>query len=126
MSNAASQEGLMPDEAEDSAEQLPSAALLSRRLMPNLQPCPAPVPLFPEVHEELSKMWKAPYSACTHLGSSLLTTLDDGAARGRNRPRLPSKACKLPTALAAKAYSAAGQAASALQWPSCRSTRPRR
>ncbi len=32
----------------------------------------------------------------------------------RNRPRLPSKACKLTAALAAKAYCAAGQAASAL------------
>ncbi len=68
--------------------------------------------------------------------SSVLTTLDGGVARGyagipqveravavhlcprnaatwRNRPRLPSKACKLTAALAAKAYSAAGQAASA-------------
>ena len=36
------------------------------------------------------------------------------AATWRNRPRLPSKACKLTAALAAKAYSAAGQAASAL------------
>ncbi len=35
-------------------------------------------------------------------------------ATWRNRPRLPSKACKLTAALAAKAYSAAGQAASAL------------
>ncbi len=67
----------------------------------------------------------------------LLTTLDGGVARGyagipqveravavhlcprnsatwRNRLRLPSKACKLTAALAAKAYNAAGQAASAL------------
>ncbi len=36
------------------------------------------------------------------------------AATWRNRPRLPSKACKLTAALAAKAYNAAGQAASAL------------
>ncbi len=35
--------------------------------------------------------------------------------RSRNRPRLPSKTCKLTAALAAKAYSAAGQAASALR-----------
>ncbi len=69
--------------------------------------------------------------------SSILATLDGGAARGyvdipqvesavavhlclqnattwRNCLRLPSKACKLTAALAAKAYSAAGQAASAL------------
>ncbi len=36
------------------------------------------------------------------------------AATWRNRPRLPSKACKLTAALATKAYSIAGQAASAL------------
>ncbi len=80
----------------------------------------------------------APFTArsCSSA-SSVLTTLDGGVARGyagipqveravavhlcprnaatwRNRPRLPSKACKLTAALAAKAYSAAGQAASAL------------
>ncbi len=80
----------------------------------------------------------APFTARSRSSaSSVLTTLDGGVARGyagipqveravavhlcprnaatwRNRPRLPSKACKLTTALAAKAYSAAGQAASAL------------
>ncbi len=92
----------------------------------------APVPFFPEVHEELAKSWMAPFSARTRSSaSSILTTLDGGAARGyagihhveraivvhlgprnaatwRNRPRLPSKACKLTAALAAKAYSDAG------------------
>ncbi len=80
----------------------------------------------------------APFTARSRSSaSSVLTTLDGGVAREyagipqvervvavhlcprnaatwRNRPRLPSKACKLTTALAAKAYSAAGQAASAL------------
>ncbi len=102
------------------------------------QPRPTPVPFFPEVHEELTKSWMAPFTARSRSSvSSVLTTLDGGAARGyagipqveravavhlcprnaatwRNRPRLPSKACKLTAALAAKAYSAAGQAASAL------------
>ncbi|KAK2907345.1 hypothetical protein Q8A67_006330 [Cirrhinus molitorella] len=45
-------------------------------------PRTAPVPFFPEVHEELTKTWKAPYSARTRQGSSLLTTLDGGAAPG--------------------------------------------
>ncbi len=36
------------------------------------------------------------------------------AATWRNRPRTPSKACRLTAALAAKAYSTAGQAASAV------------
>ncbi len=102
------------------------------------QPRSAPVPFFPEVHEELTKSWVSPFTARSRSSiSSILTTLDGGAARGyagnpqveravtvhlcprnvttwRNRPRLPSKACKLTAALAAKAYGAAGQAASAL------------
>ncbi len=101
-------------------------------------PRPALVPFFPEVHEELTSSWMAPFTARSRSSaSSVLTTLDGGVARGyagipqveravavhlcprnaatwRNRPRLPSKACKLTAALAAKAYSAAGQAASAL------------
>ncbi len=102
------------------------------------QPRSTPVPFFPEVHEELTKSWMAPFTARSRSSaSSILSTLDGGVARGyagipqversiavhlcprnaatwRNRPRLPSKACKLTAALAAKAYSAAGQAASAL------------
>ncbi len=101
------------------------------------QPRSTPVPFFPEVHEELTKSWMAPFTARSRSSaSSILTTLNGGVARGytgipqveraiahlcprnaatwRNRPRLPSKACKLTAALAAKAYSAAGQAASAL------------
>ncbi|XP_059355259.1 uncharacterized protein LOC132092841 [Carassius carassius] len=98
----------------------------------------APVPFFPEVHEEVTKSWTAPFMARSRSSpSSILTTLDGGAARGyvdvsqveravvvhlcpqnaatwSNHPRLPSKACKLSAALAAKAYSAAGQTASAL------------
>ncbi|KAL0199808.1 hypothetical protein M9458_002995, partial [Cirrhinus mrigala] len=96
------------------------------------------VPFFPEVHEELTKSWKAPLSACSrHVISPSLTTLDGGPARGytevpqveraiamhlcpqnaaswRGRPRLPSRACKFSSALVAKAYVASGQAASAL------------
>ncbi len=102
------------------------------------QPRSTLVPFFPEVHEELTKSWMAPFTARSRLSaSSILTTLDGGVARGyagipqveraiavhlcprnkatwRNRPRLPSKACKPTAALAAKAYSAAGQAGSAL------------
>ncbi len=89
------------------------------------QPRSAPVPFFPEVHEELTKSWTAPFTArsCSSA-SSILTTLDGGVARGyagipqveraiavhlcpqngatwRNRPCLPSKAFKLTAALAA-------------------------
>ncbi len=99
------------------------------------RPRPALVPFFPDVHEELMSLWTAPFLAesCSSV-SPILTTLDGGAARGyvdipqveiavavhlcpqnattwRNRPRLPSKACKLTAALAAKACSAAGHSA---------------
>ncbi|KAL0160772.1 hypothetical protein M9458_044497, partial [Cirrhinus mrigala] len=100
-------------------------------------PCSPPVPFFPEVHEELVKAWRAPYSACSHPVSSPLTTLDGGAAKGyagipqveraiavhlcpqdaatwRGHPCLPSTACRLSSALAGRAYCAAGQAATAL------------
>ncbi len=99
---------------------------------------PPPVPFFPEVHEVVTRSWKAPFSARNRpSASSVLTTLDSGAAQGyvevppveraiamqlcpqgaaawRGNPRLPSRACKFSSALTAKAYSAAGQAASAL------------
>ncbi|KAI2661278.1 Sorbicillinoid biosynthetic cluster transcription factor sor4 [Labeo rohita] len=102
------------------------------------KPRSSPVPFFPEVHEELTKSWKAPLSARSrHAISPSLTTLDGGPARGytevpqveraiamhlcpqnaaswRGRPRLPSRACKFSSALVAKAYAASGQAASAL------------
>ncbi len=98
----------------------------------------APVPFFPEVYEELTKSWMAPFTARSRSSVfSVLDTLDGGDARGytgipqvervvavhlsprnaatcRKLPCLPSKACRLMAALAAKAYSAAGQAASAL------------
>ncbi len=47
------------------------------------QPRSAPVPFFPEVHEELTKSWMAPFTtrSCSSV-SSVLTTLDGGAARG--------------------------------------------
>ncbi len=99
---------------------------------------PPPVPFFPEVHEEVTRSWKAPFSARNRpSASSVLTTLDGGAAQGyvevppveraiamqlcpqgaaawRGNPRLPSRACKFSSALTAKAHGAAGQAASAL------------
>ncbi len=99
---------------------------------------PPPVPFFPEVHEEVTRSWKAPFSARSRpSASSVLTTLDGGAAQGyvevppveraiamqlcpqgaaawRGNPRLLSRACKFSSALTAKAYGAAGQAASAL------------
>ncbi len=44
---------------------------------------PPPVPFFPEVHEEVTRSWKAPFSARNRpSASSVLITLDGGAAQG--------------------------------------------
>ncbi|KAL0153937.1 hypothetical protein M9458_050760, partial [Cirrhinus mrigala] len=86
-------------------------------------PLPPPVPFFPEVHDELVRAWRAPYSARSRPTSSALTTLDGGAAKGYAgvsqvegvRLRcIYAKACRLSSALTGRAYSAAGQAATAL------------
>ncbi len=91
---------------------------------------PPPVPFFPEVHEELTSSWKAPFTARNKSFGSSLTTLDGGAALGymgipsversvamqlcptaastlRGELCLPSRACVSP-------YRACGEAASAL------------
>ncbi len=79
---------------------------------------PPLVPFFPEVHEDLTRLWKAPFTARNKsCSSSPLTTLDGGAALGyagiplversvamqlcptaattlRGEPCLPSRACR--------------------------------
>ncbi len=99
---------------------------------------PPPVQFFPEVHEELTRSWKAPFTARNKsCSSSPFTTLDGGAALGyadipsveqsvamqlcptaattlRGNPRLPSWACKYSSGLTGSAYRACGEAASAL------------
>lgn len=97
-------------------------------------PHSASVPFFLEVHKELTKSWKAPFSNHTPF---TVTTLDGGVARGYvdipqvertiavhlyprsaatlcGRPWLPSKECKFTSSLMARAYNASGQATSAL------------
>lgn len=83
------------------------------------QPHPAPVSFFPEVHGELRKSWRAPFTfyRVRFTGSSTLTTLDGETTREytevpqvehviavhlclqnttswHNRPTLPSRTCK--------------------------------
>ncbi len=54
------------------------------------QPRSAPVPFFPEVHEELTKSWMAPFMARSRSSaSSILTTLDGLLPHSRPRPILP-------------------------------------
>ncbi len=99
---------------------------------------PTPVPFFPDVHDELTGTWTAPFTARNRSsGSSSLATLDGGAARGytevptversvamqlcprtastwRGNPLLPSRACRHSSALTGSAYAACIEAASAL------------
>ncbi len=99
---------------------------------------PTPVPFFPEVHDELTGTWTAPFTARNRSsGSSSLATLDGGAARGytevplversvamqlcprtastwRGNPLLPSRACRHSSDLTGSAYAACGEAASTL------------
>ncbi len=95
---------------------------------------------FPEVHDEIKKSWNAPLTSQVHNpGSSLLSSVDGADQVGyvklppveeavaahlcpsatanwrvRNHASLPSKPCRATANLAGKAFSAAGQAASAL------------
>ncbi len=86
---------------------------------------PPPVPFFPEVHEEVTRSWRAPFSARNRpSASSVLTTLDGGVAQGyveippverviamqlcpqsaaawRGNPHLLSRACKFLSTLTA-------------------------
>lgn len=114
--------------------------------------CPAPVPFFPEVHEEITRSWTAPFTARSGPRvPSPLTTLDGGAAKSyarippvepvvamqiypnstvREEPCLPSRACKYSFGLTDKAYRAFGEAAFAwrncyMPWHYCRSIRPK-
>ncbi len=90
------------------------------------------------MHEEMTRSWRAPFSGRNRpSASSVLTTIDSGAAQGyveipqveraiamqlcpqgaaawRDNPHHPSRAFKFSSALTAKAYGAAGQAATAL------------
>ena len=98
---------------------------------------PTPIPFFPEVHEEVTRSWKAPMSsrdrssafsafppldradACGYTGiptveRSVAMQLCPAGASSRGDPKHPSKACGFSSTLVAKSYSAAGQAAASL------------
>ncbi|XP_059360387.1 taste receptor type 1 member 1-like [Carassius carassius] len=94
-------------------------------------------PFFPEVHDELTKSWRAPYSAHLRTSSAALSSVDGSQEKGyeqlppldeavashlcppaavgwKNKRALPSKLCRTTSAMAGRAYTSAGQAASAL------------
>ncbi len=118
----------------------PSRSRLDEWFLPGRRQAPQqrPSPFFPEVHDELTRSWRSPYSArrCTSASSAL--TIIDGAEEKRyeRMPQLdesvaahlcpptaigwkakashPSKSCRTTSALAGRSYASAGQAASAL------------
>ncbi|XDV31059.1 hypothetical protein PO909_033832 [Leuciscus waleckii] len=102
-----------------------------------VSPASKPAPFLPELHEEVAKSWGSPFSARTRSSVSLaFSAVDDAKNRGyhplppveeaiaahlcppsagrRAKMALPSKACRTTSALLRRAFSAAGQAASAL------------
>ncbi len=120
----------------------PSRSRLDEWFLPGCRQAPQqrPSPFFPEVHDELTRSWRSPYSARLRTSaSSALTTVDGAEEKGYERmPQLdesvaahlcpptaigwkakashPSKPCRTTSALAGRSYASAGQAASALHF----------
>ncbi|XP_067261185.1 uncharacterized protein [Chanodichthys erythropterus] len=118
----------------------PSRSRLDEWFLPGHRQAPRQrsAPFFPEVHDELTKSWRALYFAClrtTHY--SALTSVDGSEEKGyehlpplneavvahlcpptavgwKTKRALPSKPCRTTSALAGGAYTCAGQSASVL------------
>ncbi len=137
MSKAVGELGL-----EWSPPQEPSRSRLDEWFLPRRQQAPRQrsSPFFPEVLDELTKSWRAPYSSRIRPSvSSALTSVEGTEEKGyehlppldesvvahlcpptaigwKVRASHPSKPCRATSALAGCAYSAAGQTASALHY----------
>ncbi|MCJ8740105.1 hypothetical protein PDJAM_G00055060 [Pangasius djambal] len=118
----------------------PTRSRLDEWFLPGCRQAPRQraAPFFPEVHDELTKSWRAPYSARLRTSvSSAFSTVDGAVEKGyeklppldesvaahlcpptaigwRAKVAHPSKLCRTTSALAGRAYSSAGQEASAL------------
>ncbi len=118
----------------------PSRSRLDEWFLPGRHQAPQqrPSPFFPEVHDELTRSWRSPYSARLRTSASSALTIIDGAEEKRyeRMPQLdesvaahlcpptaigwkakashPSKSCRTTSVLAGRSYASAGQAASAL------------
>ncbi len=70
----------------------PSRSRLDEWFLPGRRQAPQqrPSPFFPEVHDELTKSWRSPYSARLRTSaSSALTTVDGAEEKGYERIRKP-------------------------------------
>ncbi len=135
MTKAVNELGLLWSPPEElSRSRLDEWFLPGRQLAPRQRSSP----FFPKVHDKLTKSWRAPYSSRIRpSASSGLTSVDGAEEKGyKHLPHLdesvaahlcsptaigwkarashPSKPCRATSVLAGRAYSAAGQAASAL------------
>jgi hypothetical protein len=124
-----------PDEPRES-----QSSKLDERFLrgPNSRPERRKLPFFSDLHHEISRSWKQPFSArltnaaaadFTNLvgfveqGYSAIPAVEDtlanhlapsSAPSWKARPLLPSKACRTTSSLIGKSYMAAGQAGMAL------------
>ncbi len=120
----------------------PSRSMLNEWFLPGRRQalCQRLSPFFPEVHDELTKSWRAPYSSHIRpFASATLTSVDGSEEKGykdllpldesvaahlcpltairwKARANHLSKPCRATSAHAGHSYSADGQAASALHW----------
>ncbi len=114
----------------------PSRSRLDEWFLPGRRQAPQqrPSPFFPEVHDELTRSWRSPYSTRLRTSASSALTIIDGAEEKRyeRMPQLdesvaahlcpptaigwkakashPSKSCRTTSALAGRSYASAGQA----------------
>lgn len=92
----------------------PARGILVDRFLPTRKP-PAWTSL-PDLHSEIEKAWKNPFSARLHLhqrapvDEMLANYLTSGRPSSLGAPTLPSKPLKTTSRLNGRAYTAAGQA----------------
>ncbi|XP_077081417.1 uncharacterized protein LOC143735218 [Siphateles boraxobius] len=120
-----------PDEPRESQSSKLDERLLSG---PNSRPQRRKLPFFSDLHHEISRSWKQPFSSrLTNAAAADFTNLVGSVEQGysaipaieetladllapssapswKSRPLLPSKACRTTSSLIGKSYMAAGQA----------------
>ncbi len=121
-----------PDEPRESQSSKLDERFLSGS---GLRPMKRKLPLFPDLHHEVSRSWKQPFSSrLTNAAAAVFTNLVGSVEQGygavkdtlgvhlsptsapswKSRPLLPSKSCITTSALIAKSYMATGQAGAAI------------
>lgn len=127
---------LSVDWPQDQQQVTPISKLDERYLKKRVQPQRRGLPFFPDLHTEVSKSWKKPFSSristtassfssvigarekgygmMPKVEESLATYLSPEAASSLKPPTLPTKPCRITSNLVGKAYMAAGRAGSCL------------